>query len=131
MLAQPWLKNARCMPAGLAHRLERPTGRQSRIQTTAPATYAGAAILPGKLTIAGLLIDDCCVWRSGTLESSIVNEQIVNWSVPLKAVNTRNFRGPQRNGALVTQGLLGQRRKARFVFYSSAPVAMVSMGRIP
>jgi len=52
--------------------------RQSRNQTTAPATYTGAAIVPGKLTIAGLPIDDCCVWRSGTLESSIVNEQIVN-----------------------------------------------------
>jgi len=77
------------------------TARQSRNQTTAPATHTGAAIVPGKLTIAGLPIDDCCVWKSGTLESAIVNEQIVNWPATLKAVNTRNLRGPQRNGALV------------------------------
>jgi len=54
--------------------------------------------VPGELTI-----EDCCVWRRGTLESAIVNEEIVNWSATSKVANTRTLPEPQRNGALVVQ----------------------------
>jgi hypothetical protein len=58
------------------------------------------------LTIVGSTIDDCCVWRSGTRQSSIVNEPIVNsWATP-KLANTRNLREPKRNQPLVAQALL-------------------------
>jgi hypothetical protein len=46
-------------------------------------------------------IDDCCVWRRGTLKSSIVNVSIVNWPATPKVAHTRNLRGTQRNGASV------------------------------
>jgi hypothetical protein len=57
----------------------------------------------GRLTIVGLTIDDCCVWRRGTLESSIVNEPIVNWSATPTALEARNLCGPQRNEAIVVR----------------------------
>jgi hypothetical protein len=57
----------------------------------------------GRLTIVGLTIDDCCVWRNGTLESSIINEGIVNWSATPKVANTRNLPERQRNVAPVVQ----------------------------
>jgi hypothetical protein len=48
-------------------------------------------------------IDDCCVWRRGTLKSSIVNVSIVNWPATSKVAHTRNISEPRRNGASVVQ----------------------------
>jgi hypothetical protein len=56
-------------------------------------------------------IDDCCVWRRGTLKSSIVNVSIVNWPATSKVAHTRSISEPRRNGASVVQAGRGHHHR--------------------